>query len=232
MRIVLVALVLLCLAGPAAAQERRPEVPTVVAQGEAILKRAPDQAFVDLAVQTRSANPKEASAANATTMTAVQDKLRSLGLGADAVRTQGYQLNPEYDWVNGKQVSRGYSVTNSIEVRVDKLDQLPSVIDAAIAAGATSAGAIRFELRDRAAVEREALKNAVADARARAEAAASGAGLTIARVISIQEGGRGEGPPPMPMLAARAEMKASVPTPIAAGEIEIRANVTLTAEVK
>jgi uncharacterized protein YggE len=221
----------MCLAAPAAAQERRPEVPTVVAQGEAVLKRAPDQAFVDFAVQTRSQNPREASAANAKIMTAVQDKLRALGLAPDALRTQGYQLNPEYDWVNGKQVPRGYSVTNSIEVRVDKLDQLPSVIDTAIAAGATSAGAIRFDLRDRTAAEREALKQAVADARARAEAAASGAGMTVARVLRIEEGGHGVVPPPMPMIA-RAEMKASVPTPITPGEIEIRATVTLTAELK
>lgn len=232
MRAAVCALMLLSVATRGAAQEKRPEVPTVVAQGEAVLKRAPDQAFVDLAVQTRSQNPKEASAANAKTMTDVQEKLRSLGVPADAVRTQGYQLNPEYDWVNGKQVSRGYSVTNSIEVRVDKLDQLPSVIDTAIAAGATGAGAIRFDLRDRTAAEREALKSAVADARARAEAAASGAGLTIARVLSIQEGGRSQVPPPVPMYAARAEMKASAPTPIAAGEIEIRATVTLTAELK
>lgn len=220
------------LAVPAAAQEKRPEVPTVVTQGEAVLKRAPDQAFVDLAVQTRSMSPKEASVSNARVMTAVQAKLRSLGLTPDAIRTQGYQLNPEYDWVNGKQIPRGYSVTNSIEVRVDKLDQLAEVIDGAIGAGATSAGAIRFDLKDRSAVEREALKSAVADARTRADAAASGAGMTIARVLRIEEGGRVSIPPPVPMYAARAEMKASAPTPIAAGEIEVRATVTMTAELR
>lgn len=237
MRAAILALMVMCIvAVPAVAQEQgreqKPVVPNVVAHGEAILKRAPDRAFVDLSVQTRSQNPKEASTANAKTMTAVQAKLKSLGLAPDAIRTQAYQLTPEYDWVNGKQVSRGYSVTNSIEVRVDNLDQLPEVIDMGIAAGATSAGAIRFDLRDRAAVERDALKSAVADARARAEAAASGAGLTIARVLSIQEGGRVEVPPPIPMYAAVREAKDSVTTPIAAGEIEIRATVTLTAELK
>lgn len=226
-------LMLLSLAAPAVAQEQKPAVPTVIAQGEAVLKRAPDRAFVDLAVETRAQNPKQASTTNAKTMAAVQQQLKALGLAADAIRTQSYQLTPEYDWVNGKQVSRGYSVTNSIEVRVDTLEQLPEVIDTAVAAGATNAGQIRFDLKDRTAAEREALKSAVADARARAEAAASGAGLTLARVLSIQEAGRGPIPPPIPMMAARAEMKAaSVPTPITAGEIEIRANVTLTAELK
>jgi uncharacterized protein YggE len=232
MRTASFAIVLMGLAMPGFSQGSKPEVPTVVAQGQAVLKRAPDQAFIDLAVETRTQTPKQASAANAQAMTAVQEKLRSLGLPADALRTQGYQLNPEFDYVNGRQVPRGYVARNSIEVRVDRLEQLPEVIDTGIAAGATNAGAIRFDLRDRTAAEREALKNAVADARARAEAAASGAGLTIARVLSIQEGGRGEVPPPIPMMATRAEMKASLPTPISAGEIEIRASVTLTAELK
>jgi uncharacterized protein YggE len=228
---------LMCLVGtPTVAQEQAPEpkplVPHVVVAGEAVLKRAPDRAFVDVAVQTRSQNPKEASTANAKTMMAVQAKLKSLGLAPDAIRTQAYQLTPEYDWVNGKQVSRGYSVTNSIEVRVDNLDRLPEVIDMAVTAGATTAGAIRFDLRDRTAVEREALKSAVADARARAEAAASGAGLTVGRVLTIREEGRGEMPPPIPMYAAVREAKDVISTPIAAGEIEIRATVTLTAEVK
>jgi uncharacterized protein len=226
------ALVLMSIAAPALAQEKRPDVPTVITQGEAVLKRAPDRAFVDLAVETRAKDPREASAANAKTMAAVQARLQALGLAGDAIRTQSYQLNPEFDYVNGKQVLRGYSVSNSIEVRVDRLEQLPDVIDTSVAAGATSAGSIRFDLRDRTAAEREALKSAVADARARADAAASGAGLTVARVLAIQESSRGPVPPPMPMMATRAEMKAATPTPIVAGEIEIRATVTLTAELK
>lgn len=232
MRAVVVVLTVL-LAAPAAAQERQPTVPSVVTQGEAVLRRAPDQAFVDLAVETRAPAPKQASDANAQTMSAVQQKLRSLGLAADALRTQGYQLEPQFDYVNGKQVMRGYLARNSIEVRVDRLDQLSEVIDTGIAAGATNVGAIRFDLRDRSGVEREALKAAVADARARADAAAAGAGMTVARVLMIQEGGRGPMPPPMPVaMRATMEMKAAMPTPISAGEIEIRVSVTLTAELK
>jgi uncharacterized protein YggE len=229
----LVALAIVGATAAASAQEQKPSVPSVVTQGEAVLRRAPDQAFVDLAVETRARLPKEASAANAQAMSAVQQKLRSLGLAADALRTQGYQLNPEFDYVSGRQVLRGYMARNSIEVRVDRLEQLPDVIDSGIAAGATSAGAIRFDLRDRTAVEREALKAAVADARARADAAAAGAGMTVARVLMIQEGGRSPVPPPMPMaMRASMDMKAEAPTPISAGEIEIRASVTLTAEIK
>ena len=215
------------------AQPAEPRVPTVITQGEATVKRAPDRAFVDLAVEThRAQTPKEASTRNAQLMTAVQEKVRALGIAPEALRTRGYQLNPEFDYINGRQVARGYSARNEIEVRVDKLEQLGEVIDAAVAAGATHAGAVRFDLRERDTVEREALKLAVADARARADAAAAGAGSSVTRILKIEEGGRTDVPPPVPYLAARMEAKQAMPTPIAAGEIEIRATVTLTAELK
>jgi uncharacterized protein YggE len=222
------------LALPALSQTTQPDrpVPTVVAHGEAIVRRAPDRAFVDLAVETRAQSPKDASAKNAALMTAVQDKIRALGLAPEAVQTRGFQLHPEFDYVSGKQVLRGYTARNQIEVRVDKLEQLGEVIDTAIAAGATNAGGIRFDLRDREPLEREALKLAVADARARAEAAAAGAGASIARVLRIEEGVRPDVPPPMPYLARSMEAKSDVATPIQPGEIEIRAAVTLTVELK
>lgn len=222
----------LLLPASALAQERQPPTPSVVAQGEAVIRRAPDRAFVDLAVETRAKTPKEARARNAEIMVKVQEAVKQLGIPADAVQTRAYELHPEFDYVNGRQVPRGYTARNRIEVRVDQLDELGEVIDGAIGAGATNAGSIRFDLKDRSGVEREALKRAVADARARADAAAAGAGLTIARVLRIEEGSRLDQPPPMPMIAGMREMKADAPTPIAAGEIEIRVSVTLTAELK
>jgi hypothetical protein len=234
LRSLTIVLALSSLSLPALAQTAPPaeqRVATVVAHGEATVRRAPDRAFVDLAVETRAQSPKEASTRNASLMTTVQQKIRGLGLAEDAVQTRGYQLNPEFDYVNGKQVLRGYTARNQIEVRVDKLEQLGEVIDTAIAAGATNAGSIRFDLREREPLEREALKLAVADARARAEAAAAGAGATLSRVLKIEEGVRPEFPPPMPYLA-RMEAKQDVATPIQPGEIEIRATVTLTVELK
>ena len=61
------------------------------------------------------------------------------------------------------------------------------MLDAVVQAGATSIGGVRFDLKDRAGAEREALRLAVADARARAEAAAAGAGRTIDRVLRIDD---------------------------------------------
>jgi uncharacterized protein len=218
-------------AGAQGAPEPPPRVPVVITQGDALLRRAPDQAWVELAVETRARAPKEATSRNAQIMSAVHERLRALGIPAEAIQTRGYQLTPEFDYIDGRQVPRGYAARNRIEVRVDQIDRAGEVIDAGIGAGATGAGGIRFDLKDRAAAEREALRLAVADARARAEAAAAGGGLSIGRIVRIEEGGRAA-PPPIPMMARMAAAEADVQTPVAPGEIEIRVSVTLTAELK
>ena len=114
-------------------------------------------------------------------MTAVQQRVTSLGIPREATRTLGYTIQQEVDFVNGRRVVREYLARNALEIRVDNVEQLGEVLDAVVQAGATSISDIRFDLRDRAAAEREALRLAVADARARADAIAAGAiGRSIA----------------------------------------------------
>lgn len=223
------------LSAPALAQEsvETPHGPIVITHGEAIVRRAPDQARVHLSVETRAQNPKTAASENAKVMTAIQQRMRSLGIDAEAMQTRAYELHQEFDYVDGKQVPRGYLARNTIEVRVDQIDRAGEIIDAGVAAGATSVGSIEFDLKDRESVERDALRRAVADARERASAAASGAGLTAGRILKIEEGAGTITPPPIPFARSMAmQREAAVDTPVASGQIEVRATVTLTTELK
>jgi uncharacterized protein YggE len=228
-----VAMVAVGIAPRAFAQERDVRMDVVVTTGEAVIKAAPDQAFVTIAVESRTKMPRDAQRQNAEIASAVQQKLKAAGLPADAVRTLSIELTPEFDYSNGRQQLRGYLARNSIEVRVDALDRLGEIIDLAVGSGATNITGVRFEVRKRDELEREALRQAVADARARAEAAAAGAGRGLDRVVRVEDGGQTTPPPPRPMMmAARGEMAADASTPVAPGEIEIRARVTLTAALR
>jgi uncharacterized protein YggE len=219
---------------PAGAQTppTQPEGPVVTTLGEASVKRTPDRAWVTVAAESRAKTPREAQAANSTAMSAVLAKLKASGLPPDAMRTIGYDLQPEFDYANNKQTLRGYVARNSVEVRVDDLAKLGELLEGVVGAGATNVSGVRFDVKDRDAAEREALNKAVADARARADAAASGAGLKVERVLRIQE--QRAMPPPEPRMAMMREAMAvtSGAPPVVPGEIEIRASVTLTAAVR
>ena len=223
-----------CPPSPAAAQEAvKFDFPVVVTSGEAEVKRAADRAWVSVNAESRSRDPKEAQRANAEAMNAVIQKLKSLALSGDAIRTTSVELQPEFDYANGRQTLKGYVARNTIEVRVDDIARVGEVISSAVGSGATSVGELRFDIKDRDEAEREALRLAVQSARSRADAAASGAGMRVERIVRVEDH-RVVTPEPRPMMARQAmAVEGAVPdTPVAPGNLSIRAMVTLTAAIK
>lgn len=225
----------MAVASPAAAQQTGPGPnqgpPVIVTRGEATLKRAPDQAFVSIAAEARAASPADAQRNAAEAMKAVQSAISRAGIPNEAMRTTGYSMQPDMEYTNGRSRVRGYIVRNQLEVRVDDLQKLAGVIDAAGQSGATSMAGLRFDLKDRANIEREALRLAVQDALSRARAIASGANAQIGSIVRIDELGGHEPPPFQPMAAMRMEAKA-VDTPVSPGELEVRGQVTLTVAIR
>lgn len=212
-----------------------PSEPTVVASGEGLIQAVPDRAWITITAESRASNPREAQKRNAEAMAPVQEKLKAAGIPADAIRTVAYDLQQEWDYVNNRRVSRGYVARNSVDVRVDSVERVGELLEIAVGSGATSVGGIRFDLKDAAKLEREALRQAVADARAKAEAMAAGAGRNIDRIIRIDERSGMTPPVPVRMMreqAAQLGAVASDAPPISAGQLEIRAQVTVTATLK
>ena len=229
MRAVRTLAIVVLLGAPMRAQEAATNV--VVTTGEAVVQRAPDRAFVVVASEARAKSPRDAQRQNADAMKAVRDRLAQAGVAGDAIRTLGVDLQQEFDFQQGRRIPREYVARNTSEVRIDDLARAGEALAAAVQGGAASIGGIRFDLRDRAAAEREALRLAVADARARADAAASGAGRAIDRIVKIEDARDIAIVQPRPMMTMRAD--ASQPaTPIESGTVEIRARVTLTASLK
>jgi hypothetical protein len=210
-----------------------PAEPQVVVSGEGLVQAVPDRAWITIGAESRASSAREAQKRNTDAMTPVLNKLKGAGVPADAIRTVAYDVHYEWEFVNNRRVGKGYLARNTIEVRVDTIDRVGEYLEIAVGSGATSLGGIRFDLKDRAKLEREALRLAVADARTKAEAAASGAGRTIDRIVRIDEAGSGGPVPPRPMMreALMVSDAASAP-PISAGQTEIRSQVTITAVLK
>lgn len=207
----------------------------VIAAGAGVVKRAPDQALVSVTSEARSQIPREAQAQNAKVATAMRAALAQFSLPPDAVRTLGVDMQPEFDWANGKQTLRGYLATNAIEIRLDDVSRVGEVVDAVVRAGATRVTGVRFTLKDMASAEQEALKIASAAALGRARAMAEGVGRGVDRIVRLDETGGDviEPPRPVPMMRMAAQAADAVPpTPVTAGEVEVRVRVTLHATLR
>jgi uncharacterized protein len=215
------------------AQTQTPPVPVIVTTGEGVVKQAPDRAWVTIATETRGATADEVQRLNSAAMTAVIDRIRGTGIAADAIQTTGFNLQPQFEYTNGRQIPRGYLAVNQVQVRVDTIAKTGDVIGAAVGTGANKVENVRFDLKDRETATRAALRLAVREARAKADALASGAGVSIDRIVMIEEEGTEQPRPLMqPRIASMAETVQVGGPPIETGEIEVRARVTLTAAIR
>lgn len=195
------------------------------ARGEA--RARPDRATVMIGVQTRAATAAQAASENATKQEAVLAALRRLGLTNDQLSTIEYNVYPEmrYNREGEEPKIVGYTVQNSIRADVTRIDQIGAVLDAALGAGANAINSLTFRASNIEAVRRQAIGQAMENARADAEVLARAAGGTLGRLI---EASTVEVAIPMmrQSLARMDAAQAAPPTPIQPGEQEVSASVT------
>ncbi len=116
-----------------------------------------------------------------------------------------------------------YNAMNNVELTIRNLDAAGKIVSAATGAGANQLSGIRFEIEDPSALQAEARKKAVEDARARAGRLAQLAGVKLGPAVSISESDGG-GASPMPTFAM---MKSSEAAPVERGELTVTTSVQI-----
>ena len=229
-------------ATPAMAQAVSPG--PVVAAGNAVLTvsadgrstRTPDLAVFSAGVTTQAKTASAALSQNAEQMNAVITALKASGIAERDIQTSNLSVNPVYGQpradangnVTGDPVIIGYQATNQVEVKQRKIAGYGKTIDTLVNAGANQVSGPSFQLDDPDTASDEARVEAMKKARS---LYAKAAGLTVKRILTISESG-GYAQPPMVMFARADKMMAgAAPSPVAAGEVQVGANVTVTFEL-
>jgi uncharacterized protein YggE len=217
-------LLLLVASGPAMAQTTAPVAVTLNLQAEGDIKAAPDMASITLGVSTQAPGAGQAMGLNADKMSAILKAVRGQGVAETDIQTANLSLNAQYVYAQNQPPKlTGYQASNDVTVTVRDLAKLGGVIDAVSAAGANQINGISFGLKDPQAAEDEARRAAVKALSAKADLYAQATGYRIVRLVNLSEGG-GEAPmQPRPMFAMA---KASAPTPVEAGELDVRIDVS------
>ncbi len=187
----------------------------------------PDLALLSLGVEARASTVREAREDAATAMTEVMAVLAGSGVEEQDIRTQYFNIQPEYTWneTDRKQEIIGYRVTNTVSVKVRDLEGLGSLIDQVADAGGdlVRMNNISFTVEHPGQFASQAREAAVEDAMAKAQQFADLTGVTLGKLVYIAESG---GNVPVVKDYARAEMAmdsavAAPPTPISQGDMDI-----------
>ncbi|ATP42284.1 hypothetical protein CSE16_20960 [Solibacillus sp. R5-41] len=143
---------------------------TVTGNGE--IDAQPDYVQIQIEVRTEGKDVSLAQQENAIIMNRVIESIVALNIPREAIQTTVYTISPNYDYIEGRQIFRGFEVQNAITVKITDISQAGMVIDTAIQNGANHVSAIQFKIENSDAYYQKALNLALVNAIAKAKSMA------------------------------------------------------------
>lgn len=201
----------------------RDKTNSLTVSGEATVQAAPDQAIITLGATTESKDPQAAQQENAAVISKVIDSIKALGIPEDQIKTVEYRIDPQYDYLEGKQIFRSYKVTHLIQITAANIKQVGEIVDTAVKNGANTVSSVRFTVSNQESYYNRALSLALENARQKALSMAKTLGVTLNNTPeAVQEISVGQ---PIPFQIDAYSKIAAASTPIQPGELNISASV-------
>lgn len=185
---------------------------TITVVGEGAVTAEPDQATLRVGAELYDRNAEAAAAELNRRMERVISAIIATGVPREQIRTTNYSLLFEREYRGGdRPQSSGapasestpdgrYRIQNIVEVVIDEVERAPSVVEAAIDAGANQMHGLSFSFSDPRSLESEARSEAMRNAFARAQELAATADSSVGEVVEITQL-VGSAPSPQPRLA-------------------------------
>jgi uncharacterized protein YggE len=221
-----------------------PAVNVITVSGKGEVLAQPDTADFTFTISQDGKTAQEAQDAATAKSNAALDAVKTAGVADKDVKTLSYDLSPKYEYntivcvaypcPQGKSTIVGYTVTQTVEVKVRKIDDASALLTQITSAGASDISGISFVVDDPDALTAQAKALAINDAKAKAQTLAKQLGVSLARIVSFSDDADG------PIYYAKAYATdasaggvASAPTPeLPTGQNSITSNVTVTYEIQ
>jgi len=235
-------------AGQEGYKDENKNVITISGHGE--VNAVPDIASLYFTVESSKSTQKESSDEVNTKVKQVTDFLKASDVAEKDIKTEGYNSYPKYSSPTpcpmyykeggimppcGQSDSKiiGYTVSQSITVKVRKVDDVSKIIDGINKIGVTNMSGPTLSIDDEDELKAEARKEAINDAKAKAKVLARDLGVHLGKISSFSENGNY-----YPMYTSYNTMakdsmeSAGVPAEIPKGENTISSDVTITYEIR
>jgi uncharacterized protein len=210
----------------------------ILTQGTAEVTGRNDSARISVAVVTQGQNLKQVGSENDGRTKAVIQTVKGLNIKNLKLKTANYRVTPQRDYKARPPEIKGYEVHNAIEITLEGFETKPlsenvsMIIGKAIESGSNTINHIQFYIKNKSALEKEALKQSTQEAMDRAKTLAEAAGVKLKRIVSLSTE-----PIHIPIrqhMLRTAGMKTQAPVapPIEIGESQIRVQVCIAYEIE
>lgn len=213
---------------------------TITVSGTGEVLATPDIATFDFTVSQEAMTVADAQKKATDSSNAILAYIKKAGVEDKDVKTLSYTIYPRYDYVggtvysSGKQVLAAYVVSQTVEVKVRKLDQAGDLLTGIGGLGATNLSGLTFSVDKEKDLQNQARDKAIIDAKAQAQSLAKSLGVSLVRIVSFNESNNNY---PRPVYYAKMDSvgmgTSAVSTPqLPTGENKISSDVTITYEIR
>lgn len=191
-------------------------------EGEGRISVSPDTSIISVGIVTENKELKIAQNENSRKTNNIINSLKGMEIKDKDIKTESYNIYPEYDYIDGKQVFRGYKVVNNLRVTIRDIQKTGEVIDKAVESGANVVNSISFTLANKSKYYNIALNNAVKNAIEKSRNLGDTLGVLVDKIpLNIYEESYNLG-----FTTSQSLLKtADASTPIESGQIEIIAKI-------
>jgi len=198
--------------------------PSVEVTGEGIVNVIPDQVTVTVRVENTGSNPKELKKQNDRTIAEVFQFVKGMGIESKYVQTDFVRLSKNYEY-NTK--SYNYVANQSLTIKLLQLKQYEPLMNGLLETGINRIDGVRFSASNMEALQSEARKKAVQNAKMKAEEYASVLGQRIGKATQISEFQNTHNPGPMLRSAMAMDSEGAQQT-LAPGEMQVSVKVNVS----
>ena len=213
---------------------------TVYGQGK--VEYQPDEAMVTLGVQVDKVWSADGALKQLNEkITRIMEAEKALGINEADIKTENYNLSPQYDYKDGVSSVSGYNANQNLIIKVkntkDDKEKTSQVIAAASGAGANQVLGVEFKPSDLDNLKQEARLKAITDAKSKAPALFKASGVKAGKILGWYENNVQS--PDVPAanydasgIGGMGGAKAAVSPQVPAGTQEIIVEIGLNYEVK
>lgn len=202
---------------------------TIAISAEGKVTALPDIASISIGVLTEKKTVSEAQKENTAKMNAIVSKIKEFGVATEDIKTTNYSIYPQYDWVNNRQVERGFQVSQNVDVKVRDLAKIGDVLAAVGDLGANQVGGVTFTIDDPEDLRQQARIKGLEAAKSKAQALADAAGVKLGKVVGFSEN-TGSVPTPIMYDAKVSGLGGAAPT-VESGSQDVIVNVSVQYEI-
>jgi uncharacterized protein len=219
---------------------------TISVSGTGEATSVPDIATFSFTVSKDSKNVADAQKSVNDKIADILPALKDMGIEDKDIKTTDYNVYPKYKYESavctsgycppGRQIADGYTVSQSVTVKVRKTEDAGKALGLVGEKGATNISGLSLTLDDPNAPMNEARLKAIENAKSKADILAKSLGVRIVRVTSYFENG---GVQPMyaydkvamGMGGAEPAMQSASPV-VPTGQNTVTSNVTVVFEIR